>query len=65
MYLTCDLNIALAAQQLVVHPNTLRYRLAKYEEIVGVQLTTTRSIVELAMALDLRLPVAAPRGSPL
>lgn len=61
-YLACDLNIATASQRLVVHPNTLRYRLAKYEDIVGAQLTTTRAIAELAMALDLRLPSHAPTG---
>lgn len=55
VYLACDLNIAAAAQVLVIHPNTLRYRLAKYEDLVGVQLTTTRAIAELTMVLDLRL----------
>lgn len=55
VYLVCDLNVTAAAQILVVHPNTLRYRLAKYEDLVRVQLTTTRAIIELAMVLDLRL----------
>lgn len=63
-YLACDLDIAAAARILVVHPNTLRYRLAKYEALVGVQVTTTRSIAELAMVLDLRLPAPPPTHLP-
>ncbi|GGM69496.1 helix-turn-helix domain-containing protein [Dactylosporangium sucinum] len=59
-YLAADMNIAAAAQVLVVHPNTLRYRLAKYEDIVGVPLSQVRAITELTMALDLRLPANAP-----
>ena len=55
-YLRCDQNVSLAARELVVHPNTLRYRLARFEELTGVQLSTTRTVVELTMALDLRLP---------
>lgn len=55
MYLTCDLNVSAAAERLVVHPNTLRYRLAKYEDLVGVRLGSVRTTTELTMALDLRL----------
>ncbi|WP_009476160.1 CdaR family transcriptional regulator [Rhodococcus sp. JVH1] len=50
-----DLNIVRAAQKLVVHPNTLRYRLGKYEELVGVSLTSTSTIVEAAWVLGLPL----------
>jgi putative transposase len=59
-YLAADLNIAAAARRLVVHPNTLRYRLARYEHLVGVRLSATRTITELTMALHLRLPAADP-----
>jgi putative transposase len=59
-YLAADLSVTVAARELVVHPNTLRYRLARYESIVGVRLGGTRSIVELAMALDVRLPSSEP-----
>ena len=52
-YLTVDRNYAEAAQNLMIHPNTLRYRLSKFEEIVGCSLMKTRVIVDLAMVLDL------------
>jgi hypothetical protein len=52
-FLAADLNVARASEALVVHPNTLRYRLARYEELVGVRLTATNTVVELAWALGL------------
>lgn len=52
-YLMVDRNYAEAAQNLMIHPNTLRYRLSKFEEIVGCSLMKTRVIVDLAMVLDL------------
>ncbi|MBC7631308.1 helix-turn-helix domain-containing protein [Aeromicrobium sp.] len=57
-YLDEDRNITRTAACLVVHPNTLRYRLAKYEEVSGVTLSSTATLVELAWALEM---VAPPR----
>jgi len=54
-FLEMDLNITRAAQRLLIHSNTLRYRLAKYEEIVGVSMTRTGAIVEVAWTLGLPL----------
>ena len=34
-YLDCDLNIKRTAEQLVVHPNTVRYRLRRIAELTG------------------------------
>lgn len=54
-FLQMDLNITRAAQQMLIHSNTLRYRLAKYEEIVGISMTKTGAVVEVAWALGLPL----------
>lgn len=51
-YLQHDKHIANAARSLIVHPNTLRYRLAKYQEITGVDLESVPAIIELAWALE-------------
>ena len=40
-----------AAERLHVHPNTLRYRLGRYEEIAGVDLSETEEVVGLWLAL--------------
>lgn len=56
-FLAADLNIARTSEALTVHSNTTRYRLARYEKLVGVRLTATNTVVELAWALG--LPMAA------
>jgi DNA-binding PucR family transcriptional regulator len=40
-----------AAKRLHVHPNTLRYRLGRYEELTGVDLSETEEMVGLWLAL--------------
>lgn len=55
-YLSYDLNIARSADALVVHQNTLRYRLSKFEEITGRRLSATNTVVELSWVLG--LPIA-------
>ena len=51
-YLTYNRSIANAAAALVIHPNTLRYRLRRYVELSGVDLGSTEAIVGLALALE-------------
>ncbi|MDT7586908.1 MAG: hypothetical protein QOE32_4458, partial [Pseudonocardiales bacterium] len=51
------------AQQLCLHPQTVRYRLARLRERLGVQLDDPRARFELALALRYRLGGAAPRAS--
>lgn len=51
-FLREDQSVSDAARSLVVHPNTIRYRLSRYEQLVGVRLNTTRAVVELVLALD-------------
>ncbi|WP_370247084.1 PucR family transcriptional regulator [Nocardioides sp.] len=57
-HLACGLQVDLTARRLVVHPNTVRYRLARAEELLGRRLT------ERAGALDLALRYAALVGVP-
>ena len=54
-FLDCGLRIDGAAEQLIVHPNTVRYRLARFEERTGASLRDTTVICELSWALDAAL----------
>jgi hypothetical protein len=50
-YVSADENVARAAEALVVHQNTLRYRLARFTEITGANLDSTDTLLEVAWAL--------------
>lgn len=50
-YLDEDLNVNAAAARLHVHPNSLRYRLGRVEEILGQSVHELSTIVELYLAL--------------
>lgn len=50
VYFTCDMRIPAAAERLSIHPNTLRYRLAKIEEILGAPLNKPATIANLYLA---------------
>lgn len=54
-YLQENQSVANAARREAVHPNTVRYRLTKYEHLVSSKLNTTRTLVELALALEIDL----------
>jgi hypothetical protein len=53
-----DMNIARAAQQLYVHPNTVRYRLARIAERTGHDPRTFSGLLDLICVLDTRGPQA-------
>jgi PucR C-terminal helix-turn-helix domain len=48
----CDMHIERAAEQLFVHPNTLRYRVGRFEEITGANLRNTTTALEVWWALQ-------------
>lgn len=50
-YFECGRNVARAAARLVVHPNTLRYRLAKLESLCGLDLNEPEDQLGLQIAL--------------
>jgi hypothetical protein len=48
----CDMHIEQAAEQLFVHPNTLRYRVGRFEEITGANLRNAKNALEVWWALQ-------------
>lgn len=50
-YLDCNAKIDPAAQRLHVHPNTLRYRIGRFEELTGAELAETEQTVGIWWAL--------------
>ncbi len=64
-YLRANQSVQEAAVALDVHPNTLRYRLHKIEELLGTPLTATALLLELQLAcLVLRLLEAPEQPGP-
>jgi DNA-binding PucR family transcriptional regulator len=53
-YLANDRSVDLTARDLDVHPNTVRHRLERFEEITGRSLRETETVVELWGALQRR-----------
>ena len=53
-YLEHRTSIADAAAALVIHPHTLRYRLARIETLLGLSLRETESLLKLRMAIMIR-----------
>jgi DNA-binding PucR family transcriptional regulator len=53
-YLANDRTVDLTAKDLDVHPNTVRHRLERFEEITGRSLRETETLVELWWALQRR-----------
>jgi PucR family transcriptional regulator, purine catabolism regulatory protein len=50
-YLTADQNVNTAAEALHVHPNSLRYRLGRVEELLGRSLRNPATLTDLYVAL--------------
>jgi PucR family transcriptional regulator, purine catabolism regulatory protein len=59
-YLAADLDVGRAARALHVHPNSVRYRLGKVEELLGEPLSRPATISRLHLALTAE--AARPRG---
>ncbi|WNG87524.1 PucR family transcriptional regulator [Mycobacterium sp. ITM-2016-00317] len=53
-YLRRERSVAKAAEELVIHPHTLRYRLAKIEELTSRSLSATQDVAEFWWALRAR-----------
>jgi hypothetical protein len=52
-YLECGMHVERTATKLFVHQNTVRYRLARFEELTGASLRETEVLFELWWALEL------------
>jgi len=51
-YFECGLHVERAAERLFVHPNTMRYRLARFEELTGAGLRDPVVAYEVWSALE-------------
>jgi hypothetical protein len=60
-YLANGLSMSQTAASLVIHVNTLRYRLRRFSEITGASLSSIDTIVELAWVLEVEPPTDASR----
>jgi putative transposase len=55
-FLARSRNVARTAEELVLHVNTLRYRIRRFEELVGASLDSPDTLVELHWTLELPEP---------
>lgn len=62
VYLDCNCVSADASEMLYIHRNTLRYRLNKIEEILGISLENKKSLVTLYNAFTIRKFIEAAKG---
>ena len=53
VYLACGMHVERTATRLFVHQNTVRYRLARFEQLTGASLRETQVLFELWWALEL------------
>ncbi|WP_038863553.1 helix-turn-helix domain-containing protein, partial [Mycobacterium avium] len=52
-YLACGMHVERTATRLFVHQNTVRYRLARFEELTGASLRDTEVVTEVWWVLEL------------
>ena len=52
-YVECSFDLKRTAEKLHVHVNTMRYRVSRLREIMGIDLTDSRIIFELVLALGM------------
>jgi purine catabolism regulator len=50
-YLSADQNVNVAAEALHVHPNSLRYRLGRVEELLGRSVRSPATLADLYVAI--------------
>ncbi|WP_055524558.1 helix-turn-helix domain-containing protein [Streptomyces graminilatus] len=62
-YLAHGRRIDPAARELLIHPNTLRYRIKRYQELVGCDLHEPRCAIEVWWALQ-RVRLETLPGTP-
>lgn len=65
VFAASDQNVEAAALELHVHPNTLRHRLARYEQTVGVSLRNVRQLAYVWWALSHDARVGDPPTAPV
>jgi DNA-binding PucR family transcriptional regulator len=63
-YLANDSRIDDSARALIIHPNTLRHRIDRFQQLTGADLHRTEDVIEVWWALERRRAVPGPPGSP-
>lgn len=63
-YLACDLDVGRTAEQLFLHPNSVRYRLRRVEEIVSAPISSPAVIANLYLAFVDDLEVRPANAEP-
>jgi sugar diacid utilization regulator len=67
-WFACGMHVDRAAAQMTVHPNTVRNRIARFEELAGVDLRDTAAAMQIWWALTFRdsrvAPTVLPRSRP-
>jgi DNA-binding PucR family transcriptional regulator len=56
VYLECGMHVERTAEKLVVHPNTVRYRIGRFEELTDASLRDVSVAGEVWWALQARPP---------
>ena len=59
-YLAHGMRIDESARALIIHPNTLRHRLERFQQLTGADLRRTEDVVEVWWALERRRAVVGP-----
>ena len=63
-WLAAGMRVEPAAERLFVHPNTVRYRLRRYEELTGAELAETEDAFRVWWALQRELATCEARDRP-
>ncbi|MGV9616762.1 PucR family transcriptional regulator [Nocardia xishanensis] len=60
-YLDTGMRVEVTAERLVVHPNTVRYRLGRFEELTGADLRVAHTALQVWWAIQYRKAQRPPR----
>ncbi|WP_405010052.1 PucR family transcriptional regulator [Kitasatospora sp. NBC_01539] len=63
-YLDCDQGVQETARRLAVHPNTVRYRVNRFQTLTGLDLRRTEDLVTAWWLLNRRRPQSRPSRQP-
>ncbi|MCX5214721.1 helix-turn-helix domain-containing protein [Kitasatospora sp. NBC_00240] len=64
VYLDCDQDVRETSQRLAVHPNTVRYRVKRFQLLTGLDLRHTEELVTAWWLLNRRRPNGGPARTP-
>ena len=63
-WLGASMDVKTTAEELFVHPNSVRYRLKRCEQLLGQSLSSPATIADLFLALEDRLRVTRTPATP-